>query len=310
MREIADCCNDIGRYLASVEERDIDLLLMEEFHISDDFVSWFCSRVGLGHVRPGGAWHSVSDADGETDLLLRVHLDGKRVGILIENKIRAPEQHQQAERHHIRGMRSREAGRFDEYLTVVCAPRRYLEGVSAASAYDRHVEYEAIADWFSKLDGRRAAWRHHIMAEAIKQGRRRNAMNVSATKTEFHLGYWEHLRHRHPRLQMNKPGDKGRKSDWVVIKAHAFPKGVKLTHKFDQSMMELGFERRTVEDILHVRPEWPDDIRVVQKSGTASLAIRVREIEMAAGISAQVDAIEEVLQAAYRLIEYARLLDN
>ncbi|WP_429819356.1 hypothetical protein [Ensifer sp. B1-9] len=38
--------HDIGRYLASVEERDVDLLLMEEFHISDDFASWFCGILG------------------------------------------------------------------------------------------------------------------------------------------------------------------------------------------------------------------------------------------------------------------------
>ena len=38
---------DFGRYLASVTERDIDLLLLEEFHVSNDFVGWFCSELGL-----------------------------------------------------------------------------------------------------------------------------------------------------------------------------------------------------------------------------------------------------------------------
>ena len=47
-----------GRYLASVAERDIDLLLMEEFHISDDFVTWFCDQLGLNGVTPAGAWHT------------------------------------------------------------------------------------------------------------------------------------------------------------------------------------------------------------------------------------------------------------
>jgi hypothetical protein len=36
-----------GRCLASVAERDIDLLLMEEFYVSDDFVAWFAVRSAL-----------------------------------------------------------------------------------------------------------------------------------------------------------------------------------------------------------------------------------------------------------------------
>jgi hypothetical protein len=82
--------NDFRRYLASVEERDIDLLLMEEFQISDGFVAWFCD--------------SISDTDGETDLLLRVIIGNRRIGVLIENQISAPEQDEQGERYHIRGI--------------------------------------------------------------------------------------------------------------------------------------------------------------------------------------------------------------
>jgi hypothetical protein len=101
---------DFGRYLQSVTERDIDLLLMEEFHISDEFVAWFCGDLGLYGVSPAGAWHSLSDADGQSDLLLRVLKERRRIGILIENKVSAPEQDLQAERYHLRGIRLRETG--------------------------------------------------------------------------------------------------------------------------------------------------------------------------------------------------------
>lgn len=46
-----------GSYLATVQERDIDLLLMEEFHISADFVDWFCQQVGEVGGQFDGAWH-------------------------------------------------------------------------------------------------------------------------------------------------------------------------------------------------------------------------------------------------------------
>ena len=299
--------NDFGRYLVSVGERDIDLLLMEEFHVDADFVSWFCSLLGISNVQFAGAWHSVSDTDGETDLLLRVTLDGRRVGILIENKIAAPEQNEQAERYHLRGIRSREAGKFDEYVTVICAPQRYLDGLAADSAYQHRVPYEAMADWYAKLKGRRAEWRHHVIWEAIDQGRRGYTMSVNAVNTAFHRNYWEHLRQNHPRIHMTEPEHKGPFSYWVLMKGHDFPKGVRFHHKLDQQVMELGFDGRRVEEIMERGPEFPNGVKIVQKGKTASLQMNVPPIDMTAGVASQLEAIEDALKAAYLLMPYATL---
>lgn len=298
---------DFGRYLETVAERDIDLLLMEEFQCDDRFGSWFCSLLGLTEVQPGGAWHSVSDADGETDLLFRVSVDGRRVGILIENKIAAPEQDRQAERYHLRGVRSREAGKFDEYLTVMCAPRRYLDGLSDESAYQHSVSYEEVAGWFEAQDGRRAVWRARILREAIERGRRGYTMQVSAVHTAFHLAYWEHLRRHHPRIFMAKPKSKGPGSTWIIMSGHDFPKGVKLNHKLDQRVMELGFDRRRIEEIQEAAHDLPSEVSAVQKGGTASLSVGVPVIEIGTDFSAQVDAIERALAAAYLLMPFAQL---
>ena len=299
---------EFRRYLASVEERDIDLLLMEEFHVTDEFVAWFCAHLGLQDVEPAGAWHSVSDANGETDLLLLVIADARHIGVMIENKIGAPEQDRQAERYHLRGASYLKAGKIDEYRTVMCAPQQYLDGLPADSAYQHRISYEAIADWFAGCKGRRAAWRHKVMQEAMEQGRRGYTMLVSVTNTAFHMEYWEHLQRKHPRIQMQRPGNKGCKSTWIIMKGLDFPKGVNLHHKLDQQVMELGFERRRVEEILDAKPDWPEDILPVQKRGTASLMVKVPCIDMKATIASQIDAIEEAIKAAYRLMPFALLL--
>jgi hypothetical protein len=302
--------SDFGRYLASVEERDIDLLLMEEFQISDEFVSWFCDALELRGAKPAGAWHSVSDTDGESDLLLRVVVGEQRVGVLIENKINAPEQDRQAERYHIRGVRSRESGKFDDYVTVMCAPQRYLDALPSDSMYHRRISYEAVAEWFGRFEGRRAAWRRRIMMEAIEQGRRGYTMLVNEVSTAFHLQYWEYLQRKHPRIGMQRPTSKGSKSTWIIMKGPDFPTGVKLHHKLDQQVIELGFERRRVEEVLTVRQEWPDDVVVVQKGRTASLMIKVPKIDMNLGVAPQVVVIEEALKAAYRLMPFATLFSG
>jgi hypothetical protein len=301
---------DFGRYLASVAERDVDLLLMEEFHISDEFVSWFCNELGLDGVSPAGAWHSVSDSDGETDLLLRVIKDGRRIGILIENKINAPQQDAQGERYHLRAIKSREAGKFDEYRVVICAPDRYLSALPPDCVYPHRCSYEQIASWFGAQEGRRASWRHQIMLEAIEQARRGYTMIVDADKTAFHFAYWEYLRRQHPRIHMERPKSRGSKSDWIILKEHDFPKGVNLHHKFDQQRMEIGFQRHRIEEIRAIKSEWPEDIIVVQKGKTASLAINVPFIDTSKDFVSQLPAVEQALAAAYRLMPYAGLFKN
>lgn len=299
-----------GRYLASVAERDIDLLLMEEFHASEEFVKWFCSEIGLCNVSPVDAWHSVSDTDGESDLLVRVLRDGERIGVLIENKIAAPEQDRQAERYHIRGIKCREQGKLDSYVSVMCAPKRYLDSLSDKSEYHHRFSYEKVAAWFGTQPGPRAAWRQHVMKEAIEQGRRGYTMKVNAANTAFHLAYWEHLQRHHYRFQMARPKKRGSNSTWIIFQGHHFPKGVKIHHKLDQQVMELGFPKRKIENILAIQPDWPDDIALVQKGGTASLAIQVPPVDMKLGFPSQLDEIKEALKAADRLMPYALLFQR
>lgn len=299
-----------GRYLASITERDIDLLLMEEFHISDEFVAWFCALLGFPDAQPVGAWHSVSDTDGETDLLLCITQNDIEIGVLIENKIDAQEQDLQAERYHLRGIKSRESGKFDDYITVVCAPQRYLDGLDANSPYVMRVSFESIAHWFSGQEVRRAAWRYQIISEAIERGRRGYRMQTNAVTTAFHMAYWEHLRRRHPHIQMARPSDRGAKSNWIIMKGIGFPKGVHLHHKIDQQVVELGFSGRTVSDILTVGPDLPEDVFPVQKGKTAALSLPVPRIEMQRGFKEQEDAVEAALKAVYVLIPIATLFEK
>lgn len=84
--------------IESLCERDIDLLVLEELHVSPSFRSWWLERVGVGQplaTEFKGAWHSVTDATlGESDLLLLVSAgNGKRCAVLTENKIDAPPSH-------------------------------------------------------------------------------------------------------------------------------------------------------------------------------------------------------------------------
>jgi hypothetical protein len=303
--------NDFGQYLVGVAERDVDLLLMEEFHASDEFVAWFCSKIGLSGAHGEGAWHSVSDADGETDLLLRVFCNRGRVGVFIENKIGASEQHQQSARYHLRGARARDQGRVDHYLTVICAPARYLAALDPESTYQYRVSYEEIAAWFAKEPGRRSEWRRAVMQEAIEQSRRGYQVVPHAGNTAFHRAYWNYVRQHHPRIVMEEPAQtQGKNSTWIVLKGSAFPARVQLDHFPLKGILRLCLFGRSVDEALASRGDWPDGIMPRQTGRAVTLTLAVPTIDMTAPFETQQPQIETALQAAYRLIPFASAFER
>ena len=101
----------------AVTERDIDLLLLEELNVSDDFSTWFYSAITKNNDKPSskGAWHSITDPDfGESDLVV-IYDNG--LAILIENKIDAIEQPQQGRRYKARGNKGIEKGFWRSFVT-------------------------------------------------------------------------------------------------------------------------------------------------------------------------------------------------
>ena len=299
---------DFGAYLQSVAERDVDLLLMEEFHVSPDFVSWFAGQVGFNRATFDGAWHSVSDGDGETDLLLRVVVDGKRTAILIENKVAAAEQDRQDQRYHIRGARSRDAGLYETYITCICAPSAYLAGLSEGSLYDRRIPYEAVRDWYKRFEDSRSVWRSRIMTEAIDHSRRGYNMIANGKTTTFHMDYWNNLRSKHTQLTMVEPKAKGSSSNWIILKTNDIRKGVTIDHKLGLGCVDLSFNRTRIDDLLAVRAEWPEDIAPLQVGGSAVLRKIVPRLDMDRPLADQLDRFEQVLATALQLAEFRHIL--
>ncbi len=301
--------SEFGAYLANVQERDVDLLLMEEFHVDAGFVEWFCDRVGVPGARFDGAWHSVTDVDGETDLLLRVVAGAERVGVLVENKISAPAQERQDERYHLRAARAQNAGRFDRFVVCICAPRAYLDGMVGVSAYQAQLAYEDVAGWYARSDDARSRWRRAIVEEAVAQGRRGYRMIVNDTVSRFHMEFWEHLQARHPELTMRRPTPKGGKSNWLLFKGVGSPGRVGFHVKLDQRVVELGFPGRSTAELIEAIASIPEGIRPVQKNGTAALSIAIPFLDRERPLAEQQEALAAVMAAVARLTSFTHALD-
>ena len=77
--------------LTSVAERDIDLILLEEFASNSIFAHWFAYECGVSHLQDEPvlvASRGVTRSSGESDLEVALLLnDGSVHQLLIENKV-------------------------------------------------------------------------------------------------------------------------------------------------------------------------------------------------------------------------------
>lgn len=296
-----------GNFLATVQERDIDILLLEEFHSSPKFVAWFSKLIGLQAAIFNGAWHSVCDADGETDLLLVVDNGEEKVGVFIENKVGATEQDRQDSRYHVRGERSVSRGDVDSYVTAICAPTDYLEQLSTQSEYQYRISYEEISGWFQQLQGTRSDWKRLLLDEAVEQRRRGSVMVKNPLTTQFHMEFWTHLKCNHPDILMNKPTIKGSKSNWIIAKMATFPKNTKIHFKFDQQQVELGFDQRSIKEIEKIIPALEPDMFFAQKGKTAAICKAMPLIVIRKPFFDQIAAIDEAIASARKLSQYSEI---
>jgi hypothetical protein len=113
--------------LDSIQERDLDLLLMIALNGSGMFRNAFiCKATGEMSAAFEKAWRGRADHNGETDVtVVYTDSDGSRAAVLIENKIDAPFQKDQAKRYRERGELGVSNGDWTRFKTCLCAPKAY-----------------------------------------------------------------------------------------------------------------------------------------------------------------------------------------
>ena len=138
-------------HVPDVCERDIDLLLLEEFVASENFRAWFLSQLGINEiVSLVDAARSVTTASGESDLEFTVKgLEGN-IRVLVENKVDAAFQPRQAERYAERADDYLQNMDFAQVITVLVAPEVYFSDDDDDGGFNYQINYEQVLEWFSK----------------------------------------------------------------------------------------------------------------------------------------------------------------
>lgn len=232
--------------IAGVSERDVDLLLLEEFIASAEFARWFLMRIGdKAHANYNvvGARRSVTESVGESDILVVLTGGTDTKYLLIENKIAAGFQPRQAERYQERGRAYQADGLCDTYSTVLVAPSSYFGDASDHRGFDATLSYEGLLSWFAENDalGPRARYKKALLNSAINKAKYGYQPVEDAPVTDFWRAYWRLATEVAPELEMREPIAKPSRAGFIHFQPSVLPRGVTIVHKLRHGFLDLQF---------------------------------------------------------------------
>ncbi|MFZ4748572.1 MAG: PD-(D/E)XK nuclease family protein [Sphingomonas sp.] len=200
--------------LTHATERDIDLLLVEELYASPSFVKWMAQRAGLkGEIASSTVLHSKrrTRSRREIDIFVDLQIRGAgRCALLIENKLDASEQPDQAESY--REELHRIADNYPGAAMLMVCPQAYArQHPGFTGKFDAVVTYEALADYFDRVikasDGEaaaRARFRRDILDQAVNKHRRGYTPIPNEVVGDFNARYVALLREIAPEIRPGK----------------------------------------------------------------------------------------------------------
>lgn len=239
---------EASKTVLRVEEVMTDLLLCELLGTNTDFVSALCAELGLADVNAVfSVRRSVHETSlGETDVEAIIGIGSERVGLLIENKVRAVLMPDQLNRYRRRGDEGQLKGLWQRYYVAVFSPQSYRSYIPAddALAVDGYIEYEWVQNWLQSDDPAANAFKIHLLAEAIKDARIGYVKKLDTRMTSFHQSVYEIASAEFPELNMGWIEQAGYDSS-IIHLPHALPaRGDSLLMKMKMGTSELRIDTK------------------------------------------------------------------
>ena len=277
-------------------ERDIDLLILEEFISNPEFASIFLKAVGISDAYTiGTAIHSKMDAElGESDIVFVLNINGKRHALHIEDKIDAIAMQNQSGRYHDRAKKDIAQGEYDEYSVLIVAPEKYLEANKEAHKYTHNVKYEQLRDYFSTKADIRSKYKLALIERAITDQKNGYQYEANPGMVEFCKKMNDYHKEKYPGLPA------GSIAWWRYYPT--VMDDVTIVFKANKGYCDLQFGHTTKEDLFpRVCKFLTERMNVVPAGKSASVRIEVKPIWYENKFEDKIAEVDEALEAIYEL---------
>jgi len=293
-------------------EGDIDWLLCVELNASSSFREWLSASLfpHLTDITHIGAWRSISNALGESDLVWLVEEpSGDRHLALIENKINAPAQPEQYERYVMRGENYVADDIAKSYIVALVAPERYRSKES--DLYPVTVTYEAIRDWLRVKNDPRASYLASVYDDGINK--RITVAPIDEPMMAFRQAFWDLAAAEFPELTVSDPSIGGG-DYWLYVLEDGYRLVVKTYIKnfhYTGTVVDLELAGRA-EDVEALRETHQAelityDFEIVKTGKSASIRAHVSMLNPP---KVNIDLLREVLRTAQNLNSWWQSVDD
>ncbi|MBA3811450.1 MAG: PD-(D/E)XK nuclease family protein [Caulobacteraceae bacterium] len=313
----------LGAPRRSIQEFWVDFLLEEEFQADPAFASAFAAACGVesGHSCVERVFHSYSDSHGEADLIVLLNSKPEadpshKTALLIENKINAAFQPDQAARYKLRGERGAQRGDWTHYKTVLVAPAKY---VKSTHGFEAVVTFEQLGEWICRHDEPRRKFKLDRLQRAIDKKNATGVQIPDAAMTEFRRSYSEAME------AFNEAHDTGfivppprvayYDDNWLEWRSKRLPDNCGFRHLSRTGIIELAFKNVPVTDLPWLEPLLADGM-ALSAVGThgqhTAIRIRVDPISNFADLGAAHSSVAAALNQAKRMqdLVVAKLADG
>lgn len=259
--------------IEKVLERDIDLYVINRFIYDENFKQLFLNKIkrSRSNFNVVECKHSVSNENGESDIIIILENKNKRIGLLIEDKIDAPAMPNQYKRYKKRAEDDKKNGLYDEYFIFIIAPQQYLDNNSQAKNYNYKISYEDILSIISDdLYGKT------LIEKALDENQMSYTPIENKPVTAFWKKYYNLVEQEYKNLNITKhEGARGSQAHWAIFKTPV--KNIHIVHKANKGYVDLTFpglaqQYKQVKSII--KKQLPKDNELVLEKTSKSVILR------------------------------------
>ena len=261
----------------TVSERDMDMLFLNTFGTDKSFLQLFISKTDLpeAEYEVKEIYLSKADKDGESDITVVVESEGKKIGILVEDKIDAIAMPRQPERYIKRGENGIKNKDYEVYYSFIACPKKYYSNNEEAKKYPYCVMYEEIRDYLKEKNDPVYRIYYEEISQAIEKAKRPPRVEIDEKANYFFRGYKDYQEANYPELNLRTK----RESNGYWAQYTTGFGAVYLLHKIIDGKVDLTFNKAAHNmDELSLVADWLRKHEIVNATATVtgkSGAIRV-----------------------------------
>ena len=313
---------------AGVQERDIDLLVVEELASSIEFVHWFCEKVKgslpatLGDVDVKHSCLHIGEGYGESDIVLRIKdQEGCSHIYLIEDKIDATFMPNQAERYRMRMNKIIEIDLLGSGKTVLLAPQSFLDSRISVAEFDVAISYELLIEYFDKQSNtskipeltHRYTYRRDFIQRAIDKKKNSGVvLEPDPRVCDFRAEYYSFVTSIAPELKLKPLSKVKEPNHWIYYPASLADAMQKsrflLIHKpYDRVVIQITVDPvymdRTIEKFAELCSSEPD-MSILKADKSFTVCIMTSGLDTRQAFSEQTNEVEQAIKKLLRLRDW------